>query len=104
MKNGLYSVSFNTPVGAGNGVIVANDGQFRGGDSALYYTGEYTVNGDAVSIVLSTGRHANNGMGSVFGADSVNVNLTGQSKGDTVQVNGSHGPIEFSATLKFICN
>ena len=46
MKEGLYSIAFGAPETIGFGAIVLKSGRVLGGDSAFYYIGEYSVNGD----------------------------------------------------------
>jgi hypothetical protein len=46
MLNGLYSIHvglLDGRTGRGSGVVVFRDGQIRGGDAYLYYTGSYVV-------------------------------------------------------------
>lgn len=76
MKTGLYAVSFNTPLGAGAGVIHLDNGTAQGGDSALWYDGNYNIDGDQFTAEIKTARHAQ-GMPSVFGTDTVTINLKG---------------------------
>src|SRR5467141_4080510 len=50
MKNGLYSIHVDLldgRSGKGSGVILFRNGQILGGDAYLFYTGSYTVNGNA---------------------------------------------------------
>ncbi|UNK39387.1 hypothetical protein MNR02_06680 [Shinella sp. H4-D48] len=102
MRDGLYAVQFATPLGAGGGVVYLEAGRLRGGDSAIFYTGDYSVNGDQFSATVSTGRHTQ-GMASVFGIDSVIINVKGQVVGDTVNATGTspQAPnLQFRATIK----
>ena len=60
MKNGLYSIHvtlLDGRVGKGSGVILFRDGQILGGDAYLYYTGSYTVKGDAFKGQVLVQRH-----------------------------------------------
>jgi hypothetical protein len=106
MRNGLYKVTFSTPLGTGYGVVHAQDGQIRGGDSLIYYVGEYTTNGENMSAVVGTDAHSNvPGMGSVLGPSKATINLSGKVNGDTVTCQGSspQAPgIAFKATLQRI--
>ncbi len=102
MKNGLYAVSFATPMGQGDGVIVLQDGSVRGGDSALFYTGTYSVEGGSFSATITTGRHAAH-LPSVFGVDVVTINLHGDWSGDKASVTGTspQAPgLSFKASLR----
>jgi len=76
MNNGLYRVDFDTPLGSGNGVAVLDNGKLRGGDSAIYYVGSYASDGNNLSASIHVNRHSN-GMPSVLGIDSANLELQG---------------------------
>lgn len=103
MKNGLYAVDFKTPLGAGAGVIHLQDGKAVGGDSGLYYFGDYQVSGDSFKATIQTDRHGSHEMKSVFGTDKVTINLEGNFSGDTAKLTGSSpmAPgITFQASLR----
>ncbi len=102
MKNGLYSAKFGTPLGQGAGVLYMQDGVFRGGDGALYYVGNYSINGNEVSATLETGRHCE-GTDSVFGTDKVHVQLDGSADGDSAHLTGSFSGVSFTVNLARIC-
>ena len=60
MKNGLYSIHvtlLDGRAGKGSGVILFRDGQILGGDAYLYYTGSYTLKGDAFKGEVLVQRH-----------------------------------------------
>ena len=60
MKNGLYSIHvtlLDGRTGKGSGVILFRDGQILGGDAYLFYTGSYTVKGDAFKGEVLVQRH-----------------------------------------------
>jgi hypothetical protein len=80
MIEGLYKVSFSTPYGAGDGVVVLKDGRVFGGDSLMFYEGSYTVNKDESfhAQVLVTKHSKTPGFESVFGVDTVNLQLLGK--------------------------
>ena len=66
--DGFYSIEFMTPLGSGGGVVVLRDGQARGGDSMMYYTGTYSQHGDQMAAELHILTHAvYRGATSVFG-------------------------------------
>jgi len=44
---GLYAFRFDTPIGEGAGVAWLRDGDVRGRDSLMAYTGTYAAEGDA---------------------------------------------------------
>ncbi|WP_417681613.1 hypothetical protein [Roseibium sp.] len=103
MRNGLYSVHFQTQAGVGTGVIYARDGKIWGGDAGLYYTGTYDVDGDNMTATVVTNRHTQIGnIVSVFGIDKVTINLVGQSNGDSIACKGTspQAPgVNFTANL-----
>lgn len=105
-RNGLYAVLFQTPRGAGTGVVFLQDGVLRGGDSMIYYTGKYQLNGDSFSAEVTTNAHAHPpGMASVFGRDSVNITLKGDFSGDDATLTGTAkevSGIQFNGRLKRI--
>jgi hypothetical protein len=88
MKNGLYKIEFQTPRGAGAGVVVLTDGIVRGGDSALYYVGNYQVADGKFTAAVSTGRHSGSPqtMPSVFGMDSISINASGTAGDDSARI------------------
>lgn len=88
LTDGFYSVRFKTLKGEGAGVVVLANGQLRGGDSALAYTGTYSQDGDKFSATVATSRHAQ-GLPSVFGIDAVNISLTGQSSSTSATCTGT---------------
>ncbi|SDN85104.1 T3SS negative regulator,GrlR [Ensifer sp. YR511] len=103
MRNGLYRVHFQTPLGSGAGVVHAIDGKMWGGDAGLYYVGSYTTVGDRLTAVVTTDRHtAHNGVTSVFGVDKATINLDGRVSGDNISAKGTspQAPgINFTAEL-----
>lgn len=101
MENGLYSVVFSTPLGTGAGVFYAEDGQIRGGDSAMAYVGSYEDAGGMITARIRVTRH-HTGIGTVFGIDPVDIVLKGQGQGAQASMNGTspQAPgIAFSAKM-----
>jgi hypothetical protein len=104
MKEGLYSVRFQTPMGAGAGVVFLQGGKLRGGDSAMWYTGQYTDSAGRFTASVAVARHSA-GMPSVFGVDRVSISLAGTSTETSAQTNGSapQAPgVSFSANLSWL--
>ncbi|WP_105403437.1 GrlR family regulatory protein [Neorhizobium sp. T7_12] len=103
MRNGLYKVQFQTPNDIGYGVVFAQDGKMWGGDSAIYYVGSYSLDGDTLTATVKTDVHSKYpGSGSVFGKDQVTIQITGTVNGDTINARGSspQAPgIGFNATM-----
>jgi hypothetical protein len=68
MVNGLYSVNFSGPVGAGTGVVAIRDGSLNGGDAGFGYLGTLRVEGARVAASLRIVRHTQTFPGvSIFG-------------------------------------
>ena len=106
MKNGLYAAEFQTPLGSGTGVVMLLNGLLQGGDTMMYYQGNYTVDGSNFKAEVKTGAHAHPpGMTSVFGRDQVTISLFGTFTGDTLTANGKASEVpnvNFSAKLRLI--
>jgi hypothetical protein len=85
LTDGFYGVRFKTPQDEGAGVVMLANGQLRGGDSALAYSGTFSQQGDDFSAAVTTSRHAQ-GLPSVFEIDVVSISLTGKSSGSTSAV------------------
>ncbi|MGE0279264.1 MAG: GrlR family regulatory protein [Rhizobiaceae bacterium] len=101
LTDGLYRVSFQTPMGMGAGVIVLSGGRMRGGDSSIYYVGTYSQAGDEFTASVATDRHTA-GLASVFGVDRVHISLRGRIKDGSVTMQGSAAEapgISFQAML-----
>lgn len=89
MIDGFYKVEFRTPLGGGGGVVTLANGVIHGGDSAIYYFGTYTVQGDHFVADAKTARHSNApGMANVFGRDQVDIKITGTITGDRIEATG----------------
>jgi hypothetical protein len=106
MQNGLYAAEFQTPLGVGYGVVMLLNGVLQGGDTMMYYQGNYTVDGGSFKAEVKTGAHAHPpGMTSVFGRDRVTIDLSGTFAGDTLTANGKAAEVpnvNFNAKLKLI--
>ena len=106
MQNGHYKVEFETPRGAGAGVVFYQDGLVHGGDSMMAYIGAMTEqNGEIAAEVEATTHTRVPGMMSVFGLDRVTINLLGKSEGDSITLVGRaiEAPgVNFRAKLSLI--
>jgi hypothetical protein len=73
MLNGFYRVNFETRIGgAGAGVVVLENGMFRGGDSGMFYRGIFTDDGVKFSATVFIGRRTGKGRPvSVFKKDDL---------------------------------
>lgn len=90
MENGLYKVDFQTPLGAGHGVIYFADGKVRGGDSMMFYHGEYTLANNSISAQVQVDRHSQvPGMTSVLGQSKASLNLQGAFEGSSAVLKGT---------------
>lgn len=108
MRDGLYKVDFQTPLGAGAGVVHLQGGRVWGGDAGLYYVGTYAIAGSQFNADVVTDRHTNYpDIVSVFGKDRVHIRLKGTWTGDTAHAAGSapEAPgIAFQAVLTRIAD
>jgi hypothetical protein len=89
MLSGLYKVEFQTPIGAGAGVVISQNGKIQGGDSSMYYIGDYSEKGTefTASVEGKTHRHLPGGA-SVFGVNHTHIKLTGKIDGDSAVMQG----------------
>ncbi len=88
LSDGLYKVAFQTPIGAGAGVIYVAGGRMWGGDAGIYYVGTYAESGDQLTASVTTERHTV-GANSVFGIDRVHINMRGTVKNNIATMQGS---------------
>lgn len=89
MREGLYKAEFKTPFGTGVGVLFLRNGKIRGGNSALYYVGDYSVKDTQWEAEIVTRRHTLNlNIASVFGLDLVHVTMDGTIKEDEIIIEG----------------
>ena len=106
MKNGLYRVRFTTQLGSGAGVVVLRDGRLYGGDSSMYYVGDYTLSENRFTADVRTDRHTSN-LSSVLGVDRAQITLTGTYSNESVEAEGSareNPNVSFRANLQFLCD
>src|SRR5262245_18670110 len=89
MLHGLYKVEFQTPMGAGAGVVMLENGKIQGGDSMMYYVGDYSEQGADFSATVEGRMHTNApGLTSVFGVNHTHIKLTGKINGDSAVMQG----------------
>ena len=67
MRQGLYSVRFQTSIGAGAGVIYVEESSFVGGDAGYFYYGKVNTQADNSISVFITLRQHDARIPSVFG-------------------------------------
>jgi hypothetical protein len=106
IRDGLYKVSFRTPLGEGSGVLYANKGQLHGGDSMMFYVGnvEPTGEGGAFKATVQVETHSQQaGMASVLGVPRATLTLTGKAVGDEFDATGTAPEargVSFTARLR----
>lgn len=103
MKDGFYAASFTSQFGYGSGVVFLEDGIFRGGDSVIYFLGNYAVEGDAFTGEMTTNRHHFGS--SMFGRDVVHLKVSGTFAGTDATLTGTTAdtpPLTLRITLKRI--
>lgn len=101
LRDGKYAAWFRTPRGQGTGLVELIEGRISGRDSFFTYGGSYQVDQQRFTAVLIVRRHAE-GPPSVFGADEVEVDLSGACSGAMATCSGTakEAPdIKFEATL-----
>ncbi len=104
LKNGIYSATFGTTQSLGHGVVIAKDGEFKGGDNGFYYSGHYKSHGKKITSRLIIDRHAGKGsIRSVFGVDRIELQLTGIADGDIIRLSAFEQGLGFATELKYIC-
>lgn len=106
MKEGLYKIEFSVPGDSGAGVGYLKNGKLHGGDSIIYYLGTYTIEDNKFNAKVKTNVHSTQqGMSSIFGIDSVNIDLTGTINDNIIKLQGRAKEAEhipFSTTLTWI--
>jgi hypothetical protein len=86
---GLYKAELKTPRGKVAGVIFADDGKLRGGNSAFTYVGDFQQTGHAVVCTVTACRHTDNPKHpSPFGFDQVRLTLQGFEKDGFATLDG----------------
>jgi hypothetical protein len=96
VENGLYKTEFQIAQGTGRGMLYVRDGKMLGGNSAFAFVGTYAVDGDTISVDISTVRHNDDpNFRPLFGVDVITLKLTGHPtatgyafEGGAVQVPG----------------
>jgi hypothetical protein len=79
VQNGLYKTEYETPRGAGRGVICARDGRLLGGNSNFAFVGTFDDRGDTIVAEVSTVRHNfDPSIRPLLLADEITVKLTGK--------------------------
>lgn len=85
MAEGFYTMTFETPLGVGSGVIYLHDGKAHGGDASMYYRGTYEVEGDTLRASVAIGTYVKQHVPtSVFGVDAANLTVQGNISGSQI--------------------
>jgi len=81
---GRYSSWFKTPIREGSGIVeIGGDGKLGGGDDTFVYDGHWSQDGERFRATLSAKRVVP-GPPDVFGADEVDIVVSGLSDGDRI--------------------
>jgi hypothetical protein len=108
MQNALYKVEFQTPLGAGAGVVFLQDGKIHGGDSAMFYVGKVSESGDNLTAEVEGKLHTNVPPTElVFGVSHTHIILKGKGSGNAATLTGTakEAPgVAFQAKLTKICD
>jgi hypothetical protein len=104
LDDGLYSVAFETPLGAGSGVLVVTGDKLRGGDEAFAYFGTQSPTSNGFTAEIDTKRHSE-GRASVFKREPVHIHLVGKLDGVNAVCTGTAAEVPgliFKVILNFI--
>jgi hypothetical protein len=101
IQEGLYRVTFGTPLGAGFGVAHLADGKLHGGDSMMAYVGTYSDEGGAFTAQVHAFQHSTvPGMAPVLGTTNAQLSVSGTVNGQAVNGSGT-SPQAPGLTLQF---
>ncbi|MGL4289511.1 MAG: hypothetical protein ACRCVA_24365 [Phreatobacter sp.] len=90
MRDGLYRLRFQSPLGWGTGVLHVRDGRLWGGDGGFYFIGTQGHDGNRVTLDVTTHRHSQRpGLETIFGQDEVHVRLVGTPDGGRIMCDGT---------------
>jgi len=88
--DGLYRVTFGTPLGSGYGVAYLGDGNLHGGDTMMAYVGSYSIEGSSFTAEVHAFQHSQvPGMTSTLGTNDAQLKITGTVQGDTMTGQGT---------------
>ena len=113
MKNGLYSIHVDLldgRSGKGSGVIVFREGKVFGGDAYLYYTGSYSVKGDAFKGEVLVQHHTRSpDVNPLFGGPNpVGIGVTGTFTDAAAAMTGTalvgKASVIFKATMRLLAD
>ena len=106
--NGLYSIHVSLldgRSGKGSGVIMFIDGQIRGGDAYLFYTGNYTLEKQTFKGEVIVNQHTpSKDVIPLFGGQQVSIGVTGRFSERAAEMEGTalvgKNSLFFKATLR----
>jgi hypothetical protein len=112
MKNGLYSIHVKMLDGhpdRGAGVLVLKDGDMRGGNGSLFYTGSYVCDGRKWKGELVTSPHTRNpGPTTIFEDRESGIGFSGIFTDDTAEASGTallgKVSLTFRVTLRWLAD
>jgi hypothetical protein len=104
LDDGLYSVAFETLLGAGSGVLIVTGDKLRGGDEAFAYFGTQSPTRHGFTAEIDTKRHSE-GRASVFNREPVHIQLVCKLDGVNAICTGTAAEVPgliFKVVLNFI--
>ncbi|WP_128255751.1 GrlR family regulatory protein [Falsirhodobacter deserti] len=85
MIEGFFHAHFVTDKDQGDGVAYLANGKLHGGDSAMFYRGTYSTDGEKFEADLEVGRHTEGTpITSITGAARARHKITGRIEGDNL--------------------
>lgn len=102
---GFWTVQFKGVQGWGTGVVMYIGGRVFGGDSAVYFMGTYSLQGDAVAIQIHVKQQLP-GLMNVMGRNEFDLDLAGDLQGDTLKLAGNipGTDLRLTCTLTKLCD
>lgn len=104
VKDGLFKVQFQTPLGMGYGVIYLSNGRIHGGDSTVFYTGTFSQGDGNFTANVKIDTHTNlPGHSTVFGRPNAQITLNGKVTSETAATCQGSSPqapgVNFQASI-----
>ncbi len=91
MIEGLWTMSFQTDLAVGNGVVIFETSRAFGGDSDFYYLGSYEVDRNKIKAkvtITNYGRHNISVFGIVNPGSSIELIIEGEINDQRIGANG----------------
>ncbi len=103
VKEGAYSITYQSPFGSGTGIAFIRRGTFCGGDAAFGFEGTYALAGDSISADIEMFPHVKAPPLSVAGVQDGRLKAKGRSTPNgftlTSPLRGAFGEIVITATF-----